>query len=368
MLLLQSAGDPQRLARWREETSRPSLSTVAAPAPDRAADMAPAVADAVLKRLGSLEAAFQSLHANLAADRTAMSDALRELRTELAALRTSRPSAPDAAPRVSEDSAVEARLGEVGRAVTALAERSAALERFVAANPWEEMASARGVEGRGGGDNLAAAGTFLGAVAERLAQTEASVHQLREDTDRHGTAAKERQQALEASVRAQVEKAEEARKGHDRALSDIYEALLKLGTNQHALGDNFTAWRAETSGDLAIISSRLEQLDHAALDMLSQLSVDLHARRRENGVEGTRLGENLKRWLHGTEQHPRHQLAQGGACLRAGPRRRRRCCPAADTGGGAIARARAAAGRKTEPAGGRRKAEPAGRGCEAVLN
>ena len=66
------------------------------------------------------------------------------------------------------------------------------------------------------------------------------------------------------------------------------------------LSNSFAAWRSETGGDLSIISSRLEQLDRAALNMLEQLSVDLRMRPRLNGIDGTRLRENLKRVLHST--------------------------------------------------------------------
>lgn len=306
-ILLRQAGDPQRLARWREETSRkaapPAAITPAAPPPAAgiAADPVPAIGDAVLKRLDALEASFQSLQASLAADRAAMSDALRDLRTELATLRASPPSAGDATPRSALDETIEAKLGELGRAATAFSERSAGIDRLLAGNPWEEVrARVEAVEGRVASGNAAGLATLSAPVADLLAQAEANLQHLREETERQWAAATERQQALEASVRAQMEKADEARKSNHDVLSAIYDALLKLGTNQHELGEHFNAWRSETSGDLGIISSRVDQLDHAALDMLSQLSDDLHALQQKNGVEGARLSENLKRWLHGT--------------------------------------------------------------------
>jgi hypothetical protein len=239
MLVTQAASDPQKLMRWREEPARHTITTMAA----STVQPAPAVTEAVLDRLGALEASVKSLQANLAADRIALSEVLRELRTELTALRTSR---------------------------------------------------------AGGGESVADAGALSGAVADRLVQTEASLQQLREETQQHWATARERQQALEASVRAQVEKADASLKGHHDDLSAVTEALVKLGTNQHALGENLDAWRAETSGDLGIISSRVEQLDHAALDMLSQLSADLNARRWGNGIDRAKLAENLKRLANGT--------------------------------------------------------------------
>jgi ATP-dependent Clp protease ATP-binding subunit ClpA len=231
-MLLRQAADPQRLAGWRAAASRQAPSAVA-PLP---ADPALTVPDAVTTRLGELEAALQSLRAGLAADRAAMSDILRDLRTELAALRASRASEGAAAPRAPADSAIEA-----------------------------------------------------------------SLQHLREEAERRWAQATERHQALEASVRAQMEKSDEARKSNHDVLSAIYDALLKLGTNQHELGEHFSAWRTETSGDLGIISSRVDQLDQAALDMLGQLSDDLHAlQRRKRGPDSAQLRENLKRWLQGT--------------------------------------------------------------------
>jgi hypothetical protein len=234
-MLLRQAADPQRLAGWRKEASRQSLSAVAPLPADRTLEPARPAPDAVTRRLGELEVAFQSLHAGLAADRAAMNDVMRDLRTELAALRASRAGEGDAAPRAALHGAIET-----------------------------------------------------------------SLQHLREETERRWTAATERHQALEASVRAQIERADEARKGYHEVLGAIYDALLKLGTNQDELGKHFTLWRTETSGDLGIISSRVDQLDQAALDMLGQLSDDLHALRRKRGPEAVQLRENLKRWLQGT--------------------------------------------------------------------
>jgi hypothetical protein len=129
---------------------------------------------------------------------------------------------------------------------------------------------------------------------------EAGLAPLREDAERRWTLATERQEALEASLRAQMEKVEEARKSSHDVLGAIHDALLKLGARQDELGRNLAAWREETSGDLGIISSRVDRLDHAAHDRLSQLSDDVAALRPRNGLDTRQLGENLKRWAHGT--------------------------------------------------------------------
>ena len=46
---------------------------------------------------------------------------------------------------------------------------------------------------------------------------------------------------------------------------------MKLGANQQTLGDNFTAWRIETGGDIGIVSNRLQQLEQNMLDLLGHL-------------------------------------------------------------------------------------------------
>jgi len=281
-MLLRQAADPQRLAGWRKDASRQPLSAVAPPSADRTTEPAALASGDVAGRVGALEAGFQSLHAGLAADRAALSDVLRDLRTELATLRTSRTSQGDATPGASPDGAIEARLGDLGRSMALLAERLATFDRLLSS------------------EGAAAAGAATGPGAERLARAEASLQHLREEAERHWAAAQERQQALEASVRAQIERADEARKGYHDVLGAIYDALLKLGTNQDELGKHFTAWRTETSGDLGIISSRVDQLDHAALDMLGHLSEDLEALRGRKSPVGIRLSENAKRLLHGT--------------------------------------------------------------------
>jgi hypothetical protein len=249
-MLLRQSGDAQRLDRWREETGRQALTLASLPSAGRAAEPAPAAADAVLRRLGALEAALSELQAGLAADRGAMGDVLRDLRTEVAALRTARTMPADPA---------------------------------------------------------------------QQATAEGGLTQLREDAERRWSAAIERQQALEASLRAQAEKAEEIRKSSHDVMGAIHDALVKLGARQDELSVSLAAWREETSGDLGIISSRVDRLDQAAHDRLGQLSDDVAALRPKRGVDTRHLGENLKRWAYGTrsaiattwrEGLPRDRLAR----------------------------------------------------------
>ena len=155
------------------------------------------------------------------------------------------------------------------------------------------------VEGRVGTQTLDVANRIADAFSERLAQTEAGLQRLQEETERHWSSNGERQIALEASVRPHLQGAEEAGKKHERDLGEIYQALVKLGANQQTLGDNFTAWRIETGGDIGIVNNGLQKLEQTMLTCwaISAATCRRCARRASAGG-GRRNG--FKRWLYGT--------------------------------------------------------------------
>jgi hypothetical protein len=96
-----------------------------------------------------------------------------------------------------------------------------------------------------------------------------------------------------------MQAAEEAVKKQERDLGEIYQALVKLGANQQTLGDNFTAWRIETGGDIGIVNNGLQKLEQTMLDMIGHLGAELHAMRQESDAGGVRRN-GFKRWLYGT--------------------------------------------------------------------
>jgi hypothetical protein len=120
---------------------------------------------------------------------------------------------------------------------------------------------------------------------------------LEDETEKHWSSHGERQIALEAAVRAHLESADAAGKQHAREHSEISQALVKLGANQHTLGDNLTAWRIESGGDISIISNRLQQLERILLDGMGHLGTELRAwqERRAGGPI-----DRFKRWLYGS--------------------------------------------------------------------
>ena len=71
--------------------------------------------------------------------------------------------------------------------------------------------------------------------------------------------------AVEDLLRGQTERMQEATKLQERDLGEIFEALVKLGTNQQTLANNLEAWRLDSSGDISIVSNRLERLERAVV-------------------------------------------------------------------------------------------------------
>ena len=130
------------------------------------------------------------------------------------------------------------------------------------------------------------ANSLAGALSQRLQEG--------------GESAGSQQIALETSVRAHLRKSEEASKAREHELEEIHEAVVQLATGQQLLADNLAAWRAESGGDTAIVSNRLQQLEHTALDLLDRLNGEVQARRHEHHEDETRRGNGFKRWLYGT--------------------------------------------------------------------
>src|SRR6185295_8602248 len=74
---------------------------------------------------------------------------------------------------------------------------------------------------------LKVANRIADTLSERLGTTESGLQRLQEETARHWSSNSERDTALEASVRAQLQASEEAGKSHERDLGEIYQALMK---------------------------------------------------------------------------------------------------------------------------------------------
>ena len=96
-----------------------------------------------------------------------------------------------------------------------------------------------------------------------------------------------------------MQKGRRRSKAREHELQEIHEAVAQLNTSQQLLADNLASWRAESGGDTAVVSNRLEQLEHNVLDPLDRLNGEVQALRHEHH-EDERRGNGFKRWLYGT--------------------------------------------------------------------
>jgi hypothetical protein len=283
-MLMRAAVDPQRLERWRDEARREAFlpTSPTGPADARPRDLAPAAQDALLDRFAQMETALRALREDMAADRRAAGDLLRAVHAELQAFRAEGARAPAADRSEAVDAVLEAKLGEFGRAMAALASRLGAIDKLAAGDHWQALgARLEAVEGRIGAQTTELAGTLASALSQHLQEAGGAQH-------------------IALATSAQLQRTEEESKVRERELEEIHEAVAQLGTGQQLLADNLAAWRAESGGDTAIVSNRLQQLEHTALDLLDRLNGEVQALRHEQHEDGARRGNGFKRWLYGT--------------------------------------------------------------------
>jgi hypothetical protein len=283
-LLLQAAADPQALERWGAEPPAGLLAGSAAN------PLQPDAAARLQGRLEQLEAAMRALAAEVAAGHKDMRDLFGEMRQAL--------------PSGDAGGAIEARLAAIDRVLAGLGERFEAIRAFAPGDgaaglaarlsALEEKLSAQppaiadavaimltNRRGAGGDDLAALAAGEGGGAAERLAE-------------------------VEAMLRAQAERLEEARGVHERDMSEIYEALVKLGTNQQTLGSNLEAWRLDSSGDVSIVSNRLEGMERALKAILPRprpqppAAAETAQPLSAAGGRDDSAARGFKRWLYGT--------------------------------------------------------------------
>lgn len=250
VLLLGAAADPDQLQRWAAEP-------VPGPQPGPGAALRePGVVLQLMGRLDAMEHRIGALVADVAADRKALLDLVAEIQQEMRA----RP-VPSHAENSAAIATIADRLEETNRAVAQLGERFEAIRAF---SP-EENADLGGrlsaLEGRLAEQPAAIAHAVNIMLGERKSDAEPSP-QPPPDTEHMG-ALGERLSSVEDLLRGQTERMQEAAKLQERDLGEIFEALVKLGTNQQTLASNLEAWRLDSSGDISIVSNRLERLERA---------------------------------------------------------------------------------------------------------
>ncbi len=153
------------------------------------------------------------------------------------------------------------KLEETNRAVARLAERFEAIRVFSPDDNGDLGGRLGALEGKLAEQPSAIANAVGIMLAERQPGADAA-SQPAPDT---GNPLADRLAAVEDLLRGQTERMHEAAKLQERDLGEIFEALVKLGTNQQTLASNLEAWRLDSSGDISIVSNRLERLERAVV-------------------------------------------------------------------------------------------------------
>jgi hypothetical protein len=166
--------------------------------------------------------------------------------------------------------------------------------------------------------------TRIGAQPPAIA--EAVSFMLSQRRDERDAEVAQRLTGFEGILRAQAERMEEASKAHEHDLSEVYEALVKIGTNQQTLGSNLEAWRQENAGDLGIVSNRVESMEQALRAVLPRPRPEAQA--VPQPADTPELYEydpptgSFKRWLFGTTRVLPSSWREDMTALRDSVRRR----------------------------------------------
>jgi hypothetical protein len=282
MLLMRAAPDPAALERWRDEPRRDASQGLLAD-PSARAGARPNLADALFKRLDSMEATLRALQMEIASERKAVAEALAQREDAL----------PTAG--IEQVQAVASELeSRISEAMTSFGDRLSAIDKLPAMENLAYMGARLDlIEKQLAGQSKEVAEAVSNTLLEHLIKTEEG------KATPSALAGPDRLAALEATIEGHLQRSDEASKTHEHSLAEIYEALVKLGTNQQTLASNLNTWRVENSGDISIISNRLQEMERNAQDTLSRLGGQMqpvnHVARGEDRPFGS-----FKRWLYGT--------------------------------------------------------------------
>jgi hypothetical protein len=250
--LMRAAADPSALERWRDER-RDGPQTLSADAAIRAAAR-PNLAEALFKRLDTMEAVLRALQTEIADDRKAITEALAQRFDPL-------PTG-----RCRADAGRRERTGEPNqRDDGSLNERLSAIDKLPGSENFGYMGARLVlIEKQLNTQGKEVAEAVSNALLEHLVKADNDGGEALGHNDRLGT--------LEASIESHLQRSDEAAKTHEHSLAEIYEALVKLGTNQQTLASNLNTWRVESSGDVSIISNRLLEMERKRQDTLRAAS------------------------------------------------------------------------------------------------
>jgi hypothetical protein len=313
VLLMRAATDPASVERWRDEPRRDASQGLSVDASSRAGAVARSnVADALFKRLDSMEALLRTMQAEMTAERQAVMEALTQRDEPLptTGIEQVQAVATELEAKLSEQiTALGEHFSEqLGKRLSAvdqrLGERLAAMDQQPAG------------DGPADSESLAYMGARLDLIEKQLARhsqdvTEAVSNTLLEHlikteeskrtdaSDAPASIFPDKLALIETSIESHLQRSDEAAKMHENSLAEIYEALVKLGTNQQTLASNLNTWRVESSGDVSIISNRLLEMERNTQDMASRLDGQMESLRHVTRNDDRPFG-SFKRWLYGT--------------------------------------------------------------------
>ncbi len=190
---------------------------------------------------------------------------------------------------------VQARLADIERNVINTVQQSSDL------SPVTELLS--GMEARVAGlertleNRSSETGRTVSFIGDRLRGFEEAIGGQRSQlTDRLGQ--------LERSLTAFAESSVTNGNGHERELTEVHEALLKLNANQQTLAGSLDQWRLDSTGDLSVISNRLKVIEEAdkgqnpRIEALAEQLTTVHAALAKKEVRKARF----RHWLFGTDE------------------------------------------------------------------
>jgi len=108
---------------------------------------------------------------------------------------------------------------------------------------------------------------------------------------------------IERSLAAYAENTIGAAGMHERELTEVHEALLKLNANQQTLASSLDQWRLDSTGDLSVVNNRLKVIEDGnrrrapVIEAMENQIATLYAMLSKREVRKSRF----RHWLFGTD-------------------------------------------------------------------
>jgi chromosome segregation ATPase len=226
--------------------------------------------------------------------------------------RQSAPAHADLSPLDSRLSAIESALharanGDAGLAFDAgYADRLATIEAALATERSERASAITAlsdeISGVRSAVRLAAQNSEAAqsALAEQLQLIASSLDQSRDA----GGSFSDRIAAIEQALDAQGQRLAEAQAVYSAELTEVHEALMKIGANHQTLAGAIDNWRSNDSGEIHLINARIGAVHEDGskrLAAIEKLCADVETLSHLVLDDRTRQQGSFKRWLLGTE-------------------------------------------------------------------